>query len=89
VSQIDADETTPGLQATAVIAQGEHMRGSFAVTFRLQDITSTSSAIPFRCQVVAEADVVDPDLAGAPDDAANPDNNATSVDLEVTDHNDL
>lgn len=45
--------------------------------------------MPFRCQVAVEADVVDSDLVGAPDDAANPENNATPVDLEITDRNDL
>jgi hypothetical protein len=89
VSQIDADSASPGLQATATIAQGQRVRGSFVVTLRLQDITTSSSAVPFRCQVNVEADVVDPDLAGAPDDAANPENNATPVDLEITDRNDL
>jgi hypothetical protein len=35
------------------------------------------------------ADVVDPALTNAPDVAANPANNATSVDLELFDRNDL
>jgi hypothetical protein len=33
--------------------------------------------------------VDDPGLDGAPDDAANPENNMSPVDLEVTDRNDL
>ncbi len=55
----------------------------------LDDVTTVAKTTPFRCAVNVEADVVDPALTNAPDDAANPDNNATSVDLEVFDRNDL
>src|SRR2546422_103694 len=43
--------------------------------------------IPFRCTVKVEADAVD--TAPDPDDAANPANNAASVELDAVDLNDL
>lgn len=89
VSQIDANASLVGLQATATIAQGERIKGSFVATLRLQDVTSFSSDVPFRCEINAEADVVDPALVNAPDDGANPENNVSPVDVEGTDRNDL
>lgn len=90
VSQIDADTATPGLQATAVIARGARIKGSFVATLRLQDVTSFSSDVPFRCEIAAEAQVTDdPGLTTDPDDAANPENNASPVDIEGSDRNDL
>ncbi len=56
---------------------GRHVKGSFAVTLGLEDVTSVSRRIPFRCTVKVEADAVD--TAPDPDDAANPANNSASV----------
>jgi hypothetical protein len=90
VSQVDADTATAGLQATATIPRGSRIKGSFVATLRLQDITSFSSDVPFRCEVAAEADIADDaGLNGEPDDAANPENNASPVDIEGSDRNDL
>jgi hypothetical protein len=90
VSQVDADTATPGLQATAMIPRGSRIKGSFVATLRLQDITSFSPDVPFRCEIAAEADVADdPGLGNNPDDAANPENNASPVDIEGSDRNDL
>jgi hypothetical protein len=89
VSQVDADVKTAGIQTTASIPPGGKMRGSFLVTLFLGDIASVSKKIPYRCVVDVEADVVDPALGGAADDAAMVSNNSTSVDLEVVDRNDL
>jgi hypothetical protein len=89
VSQIDADASTPALDTTASVPPGGKVKGSFVVTFSVQDVTSVSRKIPFRCAVNVEAAVVDPALNGAADDAALVENNSTSVDLEVVDKNDL
>jgi len=87
VTQVDADTRAPGLQTTANVPAGRHVKGSFAVTLRLDDVTSVSRKIPFRCAVRVEADAVD--TAPDPDDAANPANNAASVELDAVDLNDL
>ena len=87
VTQVDADTRAPGLQTTANVPAGRHVKGSFAVTLRLDDVTSVSRKIPFRCAVRVEADAVD--TAPDPDDAANPANNAASVELDALDLNDL
>jgi hypothetical protein len=90
VGSVDADADTAGLQTSASIVNGGRLKGSFVVTMHLEDVTSVSSKIPFRCAVDVEADVIDdPNLMNAADDATNTDNNATPVDLEVTDSNDL
>jgi hypothetical protein len=89
VSQVDADASTTALDTTASVPLGKKVKGSFYVTFNVQDVTSVSKKIPFRCTVNVEADVVDPALNGAPDDAALVANNSTSIDLEVVDKNDL
>jgi hypothetical protein len=91
VSAVDSNaaSSAPGPQATASIAKGGRITGSFVATFHLEDITSVARNIPYRCAVNVEADVVDPALNGAADDAANTDNNATPVDFEVSDRNDL
>jgi hypothetical protein len=90
VSQVDADASTPTtLDTTASVPLGGKVKGSFVITLGVQDVTSVSSKIPLRCAVNVEADVVDPALNGAPDDAALVENNSTSVDLEVVDKNDL
>lgn len=87
VNQIDADASTPTLDATASVPKGGTIKGSFVVTFHLQDVTTVSTKIPFRCSIDIEADALDtlPDE----DDAANPENNHQTVDLEVFDKNDL
>jgi hypothetical protein len=87
VTQVDADTRTPGLQPTAVVPSGRHVKGSFVVTLGLEDVTSVSRKIPFRCTVDVEADAVD--TAPAADDAANPANNSASLELDAVDLNDL
>ncbi len=87
VTQVDADTRTPGLQTAASVRAGKHVKGSFVVTLGLADVTSVSRRIPFRCTVKVEADAVD--TAPDPDDAANPANNAASVELDAVDLNDL
>ena len=54
---------------------------------KLENVISVSNKIPFRCtfDVNAVALDTDPDV----DDAANPENNTTTVDVEVFDRNDL
>jgi hypothetical protein len=87
VTQLDADAVTPGLQATANVPLGGKIKASVVATVKLEDVISVSNKIPFRCtfDVNAVALDTDPDV----DDAANPDNNTTTVDLEVFDRNDL
>src|SRR2546429_622967 len=87
VSQVDADARARGLQTTANVPAGKHVKGSFVVTLRLETVTSVSRKIPFRCTVDVEADAVD--TAPAPDDAANPANNSASVEIDAIDLNDL
>src|SRR5438046_388648 len=87
VSQVDADARTRGLQTTANVPAGKHVKGGFVVTLRLETVTSVSRKIPFRCTVDVEADAVD--TAPAPDDAANPANNSASVEIDAIDLNDL
>ena len=87
VTQLDADAVTPGLQATVAVPIGGKMKASVVATVRLENVISVSSKVPFRCtfDVNAVALDTDPDV----DDAANPENNTTTVDLEVFDRNDL
>jgi len=87
ITQVDADAITPGLQATGSIPKGGTLKGDFVVTLHLEDVTTSSSKIPFRCTVNVEADAVDtlPDE----DDAVNPENNHQTVDIEAFDKNDL
>lgn len=87
VTQVDADARTPGLQATANVSKGGRVKGSFVVSFGLEDVTTVDRKIPFRCQVEIEAQSLD--AAPMPDDAANPVNNGTRIDLEVVDQSDL
>jgi len=86
VSQIDADATLPGLQATGTVARGSRVKATFVVTARLEDYTTVDSNAPARCQVDVEAEALDttPDL----DDAGDIANNAAPVTLEVVDRND-
>jgi hypothetical protein len=87
VTQLDADTVTPGLQATANVPLGGKLKASVVATVKLENVISVSTRIPFRCtfDVNAVALDSDPDV----DDAANPENNTTTVDLEVFDRNDL
>lgn len=87
VTQLDADSVTPGLQATANVPLGGKIKASVVATVKLENVISVSTKIPFRCtfDVNAVALDTDPDV----DDAANPENNTTTVDLEVFDRNDL
>ena len=87
VVQLDADSVTPGLQATANVPLGGKIKASVVAKVKLENVISVSNKIPFRCSfdVNAVALDTDPDV----DDAANPDNNTTTVDLEVFDRNDL
>jgi len=87
VTQLDADAAIPGLQATSTVLLAGKMKGTFVVTAHLEDITSFSTKVPFRCTF--NVSVVALDTAPAVDDGANPENNTTTVDLEITDKNDL
>ena len=87
VTELDADAVLPGLQATANVPKGGRIKASVKVTVKLESMITVSSKIPFRCTFDVNAVAVDtaPDV----DDAANPANNTTTVDLEVFDKNDL
>lgn len=87
VTQLDADASTPGLQATANVPLGGKIKATVVASVRLEDVISVSTKVPFRCtfDVSAVALDTDPDV----DDAQNPENNTTTVDLEVFDRNDL
>lgn len=87
VSQVDTDALTPGLQAISSVPKGGRLQGSLIVTVRLEDVTSVSRSIPFRCAIDVTAVALD--TAPDPDDAANPENNSNHIDIEVTDSNDL
>ncbi len=86
VNQVDADTSIPGLQATASIPKGGKVKASFVVTTRLEDVTTVAPNVPFRCTTNVDAIAMDtdPDV----DDAANSENNSTTVALDVTDGND-
>ncbi|MBI3770538.1 MAG: hypothetical protein HY271_18880 [Deltaproteobacteria bacterium] len=85
VTQLDADASTPGLQATANVLFGGKIKATFVVTAHLEDVTSTGQS-PFRCTFNVSAVALD--TAPNVDDGANPENNTTTVDLEITDRND-
>lgn len=87
VTQLDADAFTVGLQATGVVFLNSSTKGTFVVTAHLEDVTSTGTKAPFRCTF--NVSVVALDTAPDVDDADNPENNTTAVDLEITDKNDL
>ena len=86
-SQVDTDAATPGLQATTAVPLGGRVRGSLVVTIRLEDVTSVAANIPFRCAINVTAVALD--TSPDPDDAANPENNETQVQIDVNDRNDL
>jgi hypothetical protein len=75
------------LQATASIPLGGKIKATVVANVRLEDVISVSSKIPFRCTFDVNAVAVDTDPEV--DDAQNPENNTTTVDLEVFDRNDL
>jgi hypothetical protein len=87
VSQVDANAKENGLQATASVSRGKKAKGAFLVSARLDNVTSVDRKVPFRCTFTVSAVAVDtdPDV----DDAANDENNASTVHLEVVDQNDL
>jgi len=87
VSQVDADASTDAPDATATIGIGATMKASLVATMKLQNVTTLATNNPFRCtfDVSVVAVDTDPDV----DDAANPEGNTTTVDLEVTDRNDF
>jgi hypothetical protein len=87
VTQLDANAKEKGLQASASVALGKKAKASFTVEARLDTVTIVSKQNPFRCSFTVSAVAVetDPDV----DDAANDENNSTTVELEVTDLNDL
>jgi hypothetical protein len=87
VTQLDANASVPGLQATASIPLGGKIKATVVANVRLEDVISVSSKIPFRCTFDVNAVAVDTDPEV--DDAQNPENNTTTVDLEVFDRNDL
>jgi len=87
VSNVDANASTTLLDATASVPKGSKVKGSFMVTFHIEDVTTIATNVPFRCAVNVEADAVD--SAPNADDASNVDNNSTPVDFEVFDRNDL
>lgn len=86
VTQVDADSSTDGLQATATIAKGSTKSASLVAKVQLQTITTPNSKNPYRCtfDVSVVADDTDPDV----DDAENIENNTTTVDIEAVDTND-
>jgi len=86
VNQVDADASTPILDATAIVARGGSVKATFVVTAHLEDVTTVASNVPFRCAVDVDAIAsdTDPDV----DDAANAENNSATVEVDVTDSND-
>jgi hypothetical protein len=86
VNQIDADASTPTLDATAIVAKGGSVKATFVVTAHLEDVTTVASNVPFRCAIDVDAIAADtdPDV----DDAANAENNSATVEVDVTDSND-
>jgi hypothetical protein len=87
INQVDADESTPTLDATASIPIGHRVKGSFVVQLDLSDVTTANSKAPFRCTINVDAIAVDTDPAV--DDAANAENNSATVEVDVSDKNDL
>jgi hypothetical protein len=87
VSQLDADAKEKGLQATANVKLGKKAKASFAVEAHLDAVTVVAKQVPFRCTFTISAVAIDTDPAF--DDAANDENNTSTVQLEVVDRNDL
>lgn len=87
VSGVDADGRQGGLQPSVDIPVRGQVKGSFAVGFSLEDVTSVDKKIPFRCAVTVEVQSLDTTPVG--DDAANPVTNESRVEIEVVDQGDL
>src|SRR6185369_9032401 len=49
VTQVDADATTAGLQATATVPLNGSMRASLVAKMKLENVTTVASNNPFRC----------------------------------------
>jgi hypothetical protein len=86
VTQVDADATVDGLQATGNVFLGGTMKATLVAKVKLQNITTIASNNPYRCSF--DVSVVALDTAPDVDDGANPEGNTTTVDLEVSDRND-
>jgi hypothetical protein len=86
ITNVDSDASSPTVDTSANILKGRTIKGSFTVTIRLDQITTTNPRSPFRCEVVVTAQ-----LAGVgdpfPDDAANSDNNSVTMPIDVFDGN--
>jgi hypothetical protein len=87
VSAVDANLKVDGLQPSVDIPIGKQVKGSFLVTFALEDVTSVDKKVPFRCDVSVEVQALDTAPVG--DDAANPASNEAQVPIEVVDQGDL
>jgi hypothetical protein len=87
VSAVDANSAVGGFQQSADIPVNKQVKGSFVVSFGLEDVTSVAKNIPFRCEVIAEVQSIDTAPVG--DDAANPASNEARVEIEVVDQGDL
>ena len=87
VSAVDASSSAAGLQPSVDVPLGKQVKGSFVVTFGLEDVTSVDKKVPFHCSVSVEVQAVDSAPVG--DDAANPANNEAQVAIEVVDQGDL
>ncbi len=87
VSGVDANAGVGGFQQSADIPVNGKVKGSFVVSFGLEDVTSVAKDVPFRCEVIAEVQSIDTAPVG--DDAANPASNEARVAIEVVDQGDL
>ena len=87
VSGVDANTAVAGPQQSADIPVNKQVKGSFVVTFGLEDVTSVDKKNPFRCDVRVEAQSLDTAPVG--DDAANPASTEARVAIEVVDEGDL
>jgi len=86
VTQVDADPSTPGLQATATVDKGDTVSASLVAKVQLQTITTPSRKNAWRCAF--DVTVVAVDSAPDADDGANTEGNTTTVDIEAFDVND-
>jgi hypothetical protein len=87
VSAVDANSGIGGIQPFVDIPIGKQVKGSFTVTFGLEDVTSVDKKNPFRCDVRVEAQSLDTAPVG--DDAVNPASAEARVTIEVVDQGDL
>jgi hypothetical protein len=86
VTQLDADSTVDGLQATATVAKGMTKNASLVATVQMQNITTPNKKNAYRCtfDVSVIAIDTDPDV----DDGENVAGNTTTVSIEAIDTND-